>query len=238
MFGKIKVPKFLSGSSIKIIAMISMFIDHLAVAMLRGNEKLISSPYANEWSLVYKVMRGTGRIAFPLFCFLLIEGFFHTSNLKKYLTRIGIFAIISEIPFNLVEYKTLYGYQHQNVLFTLFVGLITVSQFDKIKGFELKDEFRRWGILFLGCIVAQILHMDYGAFGIVTIFSCYYLRNVEWQRNFVLVVLGLSEKTAWISVIPLLFYNGKRGLNIKWLWYMFYPTHLFLLWGIKILLQI
>ncbi|MEG2848502.1 MAG: TraX family protein [Bacilli bacterium] len=94
--------KILSGSSIKIIAIISMVIDHLGQIVLK-NGIMLNAPYSafsdtqfENLSTLVELCHVVGRIAFPLFCFLLVEGFLHTHNMKKYILQLAVFAIISE----------------------------------------------------------------------------------------------------------------------------------------------
>ena len=112
--------KILSGSALKVIAVISMTIDHVALYVLAGYLSM-----QDVW--LYDVLRGIGRLAFPIFAFLVIEGFYHTHNILKYMATLLIFAIVSEIPWYLLG-----QYGSHNVLFTLLLGLIAVYLTDKI----------------------------------------------------------------------------------------------------------
>lgn len=128
----------LSGSTIKLIAVAAMLIDHTAAAVLarriiannRGLAIMDAGSGAFGWMAdrallfaVYRIMRLIGRLGFPIFCFLLAEGFVRTGNVKKYALRLGIFALISEIPFDLALSGRIYNPGYQNVYFTLFAGL-------------------------------------------------------------------------------------------------------------------
>ena len=107
--------KGLTGSTLKIIAMIAMLIDHIGAAVL---VRVIRS--TGDMSLYegYTILRKIGRIAFPIFCFLLVEGFIHSSDKKKYALRLGIFALLSEVPFDLAFQSKVVGFEYQNVFFT------------------------------------------------------------------------------------------------------------------------
>ena len=109
----------LSGSTLKLIAIVTMFIDHLGVVAF---ETQISN-----YMVPYYIMRLIGRLAFPIFCFLLVEGFFHTRDVKKYALRLLVFAFISEIPFDLAFNRQMFYWRHQNVFFTLFIGLLVIA---------------------------------------------------------------------------------------------------------------
>lgn len=163
----------------------------------------------------------------------------HTHNLKKYLGRMICFAIISEIPFDLAFFGVPFYWGHQNVYFTLFLGIFAII------GIQLAEQKKEWNMLWriLFCILivglclvaANVLCTDYNIFGILTIAIMYLFR----KRKTLSVGLGcivLQEITAFISLIPIQLYNGKRRMNIKWLFYLFYPVHLVLLYLVALVL--
>ena len=178
-----------------------------------------------------------GRIAFPLFTFLLVEGFVHTGNLKKYMLRMLIFACISEIPYDLTMQETWLEFSRQNTIWTLTLGLLMLALCRKY-------QYSVWavaGIAVVCCAAAALLRFDYGAGGIVLILILYFLRDRQWLKY--LAMLGLSvlwfggtEIAAMISIIFMLAYNGKHGKNMKYMFYWFYPVHLAVLFFIKILI--
>lgn len=178
-----------------------------------------------------------GRIAFPLFAFLLVEGFVHTGNLKKYMLRMLIFACISEIPYDLAMQETWLEFSRQNTIWTLTLGLLMLALCRKY-------QYSVWavaGIAVVCCAAAALLRFDYGAGGIVLILILYFLRDRQWLKY--LAMLGLSvlwfggtEIAAMISIIFMLAYNGKHGKNMKYMFYWFYPVHLAVLFFIKILI--
>ena len=178
-----------------------------------------------------------GRIAFPLFAFLLVEGFVHTGNLKKYMLRMFIFACISEIPYDLAMQETWLEFSRQNTIWTLTLGLLMLALCRKY-------QYSVWavaGIAVVCCAAAALLRFDYGAGGIVLILILYFLRDRQWLKY--LAMLGLSvlwfggtEIAAMISIIFMLAYNGKHGKNMKYMFYWFYPVHLVVLFFIKILI--
>jgi len=215
--------KILHGTSLKIIAMLSMFVDHSAVIFVDST----------KYPHVYEIMRTFGRLAFPIFCFLIVEGYYHTHNIKKYLGRLLLFAIISEIPFDLMVASvpgTHFG--HQNVFFTLFLGLLTVCCIDANR----KNVYMNFISIIISCLTAYFLKADYSYYGILQILFFYYMKNMPLYR-----ILGIGMLNMYMGqpfgVVALLFielYNGKRGFNIKYLTYLFYPIHLLVLYSIKI----
>lgn len=222
--------KGLSGSTLKLIAIITMFIDHVGAAILEQLPTFYTDVTIYRTDLV---LRYIGRIAFPIFCFLLVEGFLHTHNIKKYALRLLGFALISEIPFDLAFKRQVLEFGYQNVFFTLFIGLLTLIA---IKHFE-KNNVMKILSMFVGILAAQFLHTDYAGFGVVFILLLYILRDKMILRNVVCSIAILWELTAPIAFIPISLYNGKRGIQLKYFFYVFYPAHLLLLYAIAQLIS-
>lgn len=241
--------KGISGSTLKLIAIITMLTDHVGAVILM--RLLMASGYmemaasrdvsvVNEWLMEnrtlyisYNILRMIGRVAFPIFCFLLVEGFMRTRNAGKYALRLGIFAIISEIPFNLALTSKVMEFSYQNVYFTLLMGLLTMMAFDWIGRLECNY----WGkvllcgiALIVGAGLAECLRTDYGAIGVVSIMILYILRNRKAWQIAAGCIAFLWEITAPLAFIPIGFYNGKRGLKLKYFFYVFYPLHLLILY--------
>ena len=233
----------LSGSALKWIAIITMFIDHIGASLLEvyiidyyGN-----SPYhgfrrfSQEQIMacydIDTILRCIGRIAFPIFCFLLVEGFVHTRNVKKYALRLGLFCVISELPFNLAFKGKLFAPEYQNVFFTLLLGLLGIWAFSWLK--ERRQWFFGGLCLILAAMGAEFLHTDYGAFGVAFIELMYLLHNKKALRTAVgvlmLLLYGGVERLGTIAFIPISFYNGTRGKQPKYFFYIFYPLHLLLM---------
>lgn len=211
--------KGLSASTLKIIAIISMLVDHFAIAIYWQMEH-------HNYD-TYRLMRDVGRIAFPIYGFLLVEGFFYTKNRKKYIARCLFFAAISEIPFDMAIYGKIWNPEHQNIFFTLVLGLCTLSMLERIKGYELTDILRRVVCIAIGAGLAQLLEVDYHYLGVLFIVMFYYCRNLNpWYRDMIGVIAFSYEITAPLAFIPIHFYNGKRGLPIKYIFYLVYPVHL------------
>ena len=227
----------LSGSWLKIIAMASMLIDHVASQLLRNNftftEPLITiGHHSITW---YYLLRSVGRLAFPIFCFLLVEGFQHTHDRWKYGRNLFVFALISEIPWNLTHGGHIYGWS-QNVFFTLFLGYLALCV---VRRWEEDRQNRHLALRILALIVAGILlRCDYGSCGISFILLLYVLRHNEIFRTAIGCCFLGSRWIAGLAFIPIAFYNGRRGFIQgpfgKYLFYAFYPLHLLALYFIKV----
>jgi hypothetical protein len=207
--------KRLSGSTLKIIAMICMFIDHIAIVLVNNNF----------------FMRSIGRIAFPIFCFLLVQGFIYTSNVKKYALRLGGFALLSEIPFDLALSNKMFDFSSQNVYFTLLIGLLILVGIEHFKD----DQTNRNLSILGGCLAAVILRVDYSLPGILLIVFLYQFRFQWIGRQIIIVIfnLVLRQPIGILSAFILQLYNGERGYQLKYVFYAFYPLHLLILYGIK-----
>ena len=234
----------LTSNMLRAIAVLLMVSDHIwATYMSFGN-----------W------MTYIGRMAFPIFAFQIAEGFVHTSNFKKYALRLLGFALISEIPFNLFYSSRWFNPYHQNVLFTLLLGLLAIYVLD-----NLKKNFTRKNIalsvlwLALISVAATIGFVDYGFLGMLTVVMFYILRDFPfaWLCRLVAMVFinvflfeGLvypvdilgktfevpSQSFAVFALIPIWLYGGKKGKSSKIMqygFYAFYPAHMVILYLIK-----
>lgn len=221
---KERTKKGISASTLKWIAVISMLVDHFGIAIYWQLE--------GHTYKIYEIYRYVGRIAFPIYCFLLVEGFFLTRDIRKYIGRCFLFACISEIPFNMAVYGQIW-YQHsQNVYFTLTIGLCTLVALDRVRGFDAVSVVKQLLCIGIGAGLAQILEVDYHYLGVLFIVMFYYCREMnKWQRNLIGAVAFLYEVTAPLAMIPIHFYNGERGLRLKYVFYLVYPVHL-LIYGI------
>lgn len=246
----------ISGSALKIIAVISMFIDHTGAAflgrMLAGFDMLPDLlgdsiilrlfPWMLDWDRlvqVYYAMRYIGRIAFPIYCFLLVEGFDHTRDVKKYALRLGVFALVSEIPFDLCFNASIIEFSYQNVFFTLLIGLLVMAAADRCRvrrWFENPVADRTCRYLFTalavaaGVAAAELLGTDYAGTGVVCIMVLYLFRNQKAAQAIAGATVFSWEITAPLAFLPILAYNGRRGLNLKYFFYGFYPLHLILIY--------
>jgi len=209
----------ISAAVLKWIAVVTMIIDHFAVA--------VYPQFAGYEYNVYYIMRKIGRLAFPIYCFLLVEGFFHTKNVKKYLRNCFLFAILSEIPFDMAIFGEVFYSRGQNVYFTLCIGLAILMILDKLKGWAPQYVLLRILIITLAAGTGQILDVDYHWKGVLFIIMFYYVRNMqEWIRNLVGICAFAYEGTAPLAFLPIHFYNGERGRQMKYLFYAIYPIHL------------
>lgn len=247
--------KGLTGSALKMIAMISMLIDHIGAVILEpalwggGGDpgQVMFWGFRHEtWWTVYMAMRSIGRIAFPLFCFLLVEGFLNTRDVRRYAVRILAFALISEVPFDLAFNGFLLELTYQNVFWTLLFGLLGIWGFEK-----LSSSFTGWakgtgvigGLVCIGAAMAaaHFARTDYGWFGVALIAILYLLRSRPLLRGIgasaALCLWTVWEAPAILAFVPIWLYNGKRGMGLKYLFYCFYPAHLLALYWIWRLAQ-
>ena len=206
--------------TLKIIAIITMFLDHYY--------RIIGGP---EWLSIL------GRLAFPIFAFSISEGYSHTKNVNKYLMRLLNFAIIIQLP-------NFLGFQEYplNIFFTLALGLFCLEILDNNK---INIVVRYIVVLYL-CFLAEKTGLDYGAYGIILIILFNKLRNNKLYifiaflaLNLVILKIGnLSEMQIYsiFSLIPIFLYNGKKGYGMKYFFYLFYPLHFIFLYFLNELL--
>lgn len=303
--------KGFSGSTIKIIAIVSMLIDHIGAVIMERymiyagiNEVIMSGdpsvwmPQYGKFYFSYLIIRCIGRMGFPLFGFLLIEGFTHTSNKKKYAIRLALFALVSEIPFNLAVRNDWNDISYQNVFFTLLLAFLALWWCEYVWTKEVKKlignlclvvtallggywvtskfidlfadsenkivamliivsvcaviillAFFRYGTLMgieavwkvsvatAGVVVlmmaAELLRTDYAGLGVLAIVAGYVYKNNK-KKSFIAewIVLSVFNFIEIFAIAALPFvkrYNGKKGLNLKYVFYVFYPAHLLIL---------
>ncbi len=208
----------MSSFQLKMIAIISMLIDHIGAVVF---------PQFIEFRII-------GRLAFPLFAFLITEGYRHTSNFKRYLLRLFIFAIISQYPFWLA-----FGFDAGlNIFFTLTLGLIVIY---------ISEEYNNFLLVLLLAVLADLLNTDFGMLGVLVIFIIHlyrddFFRMVSFVSGLYIVMFLLSGLTAaedsihyyiqlfaLVSFVFMRFYSGREGLKLKYFFYLFYPVHLLLL---------
>ena len=227
--------QILDGTAMKLIAMISMVFDHVGDLFFP----------ALLWP------RMIGRLAMPIFSFCIAEGFAHTRDRKKYLLRMGLFALISEIPFDLA-FEGRLGFSHQNIMLTFFLSILALMLYDRIRGGkdgaakQIPPGRTLLGVLAVAAfaVLAFLLRADYTVFAVIAVFLFYALRQKHplIRSGVGVAFLSLTRTIGYycatgFSFIPLALYNGKKGKGLKWLFYVFYPGHLLLLAGIKALLR-
>lgn len=216
---------------LKIIACICMLCDHVGDAI-----------FGRLTFLNY-----IGRFSFIIFAFQIVQGYVHTRNIKKYITRLSFFALISQLPYMLFYYNVFNTFAI-NVIFTLLFGLFTILIYDKY------NKFVGISSCFLFGVIAEVCKFDYGFFGVFIIFIFYALRNKKVIMSFIFIlstifkyflsILKYGIPSSYIflgnpyslcmyftclSIIPILLYNGKKGKDAKYLFYIFYPVHLLIL---------
>ncbi len=212
------------------------------------------------WLTVYVLLRVAGGLAFPIFAFLLVEGFLHTRDRKRYLAKLCVFALISEIPFDLALFGTSFYRGYQNVFFTLAIGVAVMMGLEQMGpermagggnagtgshagtehhvGAGVRAEAEGGGravppaavsvaVTAAGCLLAALLHSDFGWSGILLIAVLYMFRFDRARQMIFGCAVSLTAKvTGPFAFIPIRMYNGERGRQMKLLFYWFYPVHL------------
>lgn len=255
--------KGITGSTLKIIAVVTMIIDHIGASVLwmvlkekgihyavSGLDMILSLAGSDRnLALLWWVMRiVAGRIAFPIFCFLLVEGFFYTKNAAKYAVRLFLFALISEVPFDLMLFGSVYAPDYQNVFFTLLAGFLCmqgIAWVDKRSGENKRFNpficmFMKILFVVAGLFAGYFLKTDYGAEGVAFILLLYLFRGQKKKQiatGCVGSLLLLDEWAAPLAFLFIAFYRGERGLKLKYLFYVIYPLHLFLFYLICVFLK-
>ena len=229
----------LSAATLHILAMTFMLMDHLWATLLP----------AQEW------LTCVGRIAFPIFAFMAVEGYFHTHNLKKYLLRMLIFAVISEVPFDLMYGGTWFYPVHQNVIWTLMMGLAGIHLMETVR--KKKSTFVyilvSAIVVILGGLLGTLSMVDYYGIGVLTVFIFYFFRGRKWWcllgqmlalywvnvellgglmypiRLFGMEFELCQQGLALLALLPIWLYRGRQGYHSKpfqYFCYAFYPIHM------------
>lgn len=235
----------LSGSVLKTIAVISMVIDHVGSHLIRNwfvlsGHNVITEAFGinNLIHFVIDVCDALGSIAFPLFCFLAAEGFYYSRSRGKYALRLLAFALISEIPFNLVHRMRLLYPDLQNVMFTLAISVLTLliaSKTDE-KYRETKMEMpARTAVIIFGMGAAFAVRGEYVFLGVLAIALFYYLRDYKYLRLIAFVPLAVPSLWSLLAIPAVILYNGTRGKQNKYFFYVFYPAHFLIIYAIMAL---
>lgn len=228
---------------LKWIAALSMCIDHAAAVVLKGyfNQNLEQIP-AEQWQIwetAYDLMRAVGRLSFPLFAFLLVEGFFHTKDHKRYGLRLFAAAVLSELPYDLAIYGQAFCLKRQNTVFTLLIGYLMMSLICQIrlryaaKGTQRGDVWERCMELLAvaaACLLACVCRVDYTWHGVLLIAVFYFFYG--YQRAAAVGGFCVFAGSPWSlpAFLLLPFYNGRRKRALRG-FYLFYPLHLLVLSG-------
>lgn len=233
---KLKKFQILNGAKLKYIAFLSMLIDHVnngvITPFLDGKGVLLH--ISNIFSIL-------GRIAFPIFIFFIVEGFFKTRNRKKYLFNLVLFGIISEVPFDLFTSKVFYNPNWNNMMFTLALCLVTIWIIDEVKD-RINNKYLWYGIsivivMAFGLLAMQLsLDYDYHAIILAYVFYIFYDRPILGAT--IGYVSIIKELYSFLGFAMTITYNGKRGKQNKWINYFFYPVHLLILGIIRIYFNI
>ena len=204
----------LSQEWLKVIACVTMLMDHIGAAFF---------PWALWWRIV-------GRMAFPIYCFLLAEGLARTRNMKRYGIRLAMGAVLAEIPFDLLFFGGL-TLAHQSVMVTLLIGSGMVLLMKQYPRFQMAT-------LFLCAMAAGFLHTDYGALGVLMIGMFVLTRDLKYRLVLQTVLLGVLlwclngywvQMCAVAAMVPIALYNGRKSGHskaVQWIFYLFYPVHM------------
>lgn len=217
------------------IALFCMTLDHLAVTLA---EPLVIYLFAGKRTevaigmMIVGLMRCIGRVAFPIYCFFIYEGFKHTRSKLKYMLRLFILAIISEVPFNLALAHRIFSYRYQNVFWTLLLGLIVIVEIDGInKIFKNKYLILVSEILTIssGMIIAELANTDYGANGVFAIVIIWLMSNSKLVTSIICHIVGaglellsvrfltteniILHAIMFIVFVVLIYQINKRTLN-------------------------
>ena len=214
--------KPLSQEGLKLIACVTMLLDHIGAVLFPGD----------------LLLRIIGRVAFPIYCFLLAEGAHYTKDPRKYALRLLIGLALAEIPFDLAHGGP--GFEQQSVMFTLLLGFLAIQALKHFSG------FRQRLLIALLILAAELLHTDYGAMGVLMAVLFYITRDHEDRLLYQaigLFLLGISvlmvspiQYLGVLAMIPISLYSGEkssRSKALQWGFYLFYPVHLLVLWLIS-----
>lgn len=208
----------MSAYQLKWAAAAAMVVDHVGILFFPSC----------EW------FRIIGRLSFPVFAFLIVEGVVYTSDIRCYAKRLGIFALISEIPYDLAFSGTVFEGHDQNVFFTLLicVCLLWILRFEcSTANKVLWCVFASW--------LAEFIRADYGFRGIVLVLLFYFFREKKVVKTVLsctwMIVADICLRNIWqryavMGVFLTWFYNGKEGRKKQKFFYCFYPAHLLALY--------
>ena len=230
----------LNAFTLKLMAMAFMLCDHLWATVVPGSQWLTC----------------IGRLAFPIFAFQIVEGYFHTSDFRKYVRRMFLFALVSEIPYNLMTEGGIFNPFGQNVMFTFWISLLLLGLLEKARKQKTWVYLISAGLIcLLGYVVGTVSFVDYHGSGVLMVLLFYFCRGRKWGPlaliagmlyinteligglMFELTLAGRSffvyqQAFAVLALIPIFLYNGRQGPHsraIQMGCYLFYPLHMLVL---------
>lgn len=243
----LKKLKCINALELKLLAMALMLCDHMWATVLPDI----------GW------ISNLGRLAFPIFAFQIVEGFYQTHDRKKYIRRMLVFALISEIPFDLMTSGVWFYPFHQNVMVTFLIGLLMLSWMERVRGTLWKYLLVSAVCAALSIVLGSIVMADYFQFGLLTVLLFYWTRN--WKYGWVIQLAGMiwihgiymgsleltmhlfgqtfvipQQGLAVLSLIPIWMYNGKQGYHskpVQYACYAFYPVHMLILYFLRQILM-
>ncbi len=233
---KIKSIKGINGAQLKYIAFASMFIDHF--------NKAIITPFltgTGPMVIITTIFDILGRIAFPIFAFMVVEGFFKTKSRWSYLRNLLIFAVISEIPYDMFQSAEFVNTWSQNILWGLALGLFTIMVIDKLKDYIKKRPlwiFVSILIVVLSSLGSMLISSDYEYYAIIIIYLYYLFYDKRLLASGLSYLVIIKEIYAILGFATVLFYNGEKGKQNKIFNYLFYPVHLLIFGIIRMVFKI
>ena len=234
----------MSAFTLKLLALVTMMIDHIGAVFFPQ----------------YIWLRYIGRLSFPIYAFLIAEGFVHTRSRLKYFLRLLIFGIISELPYNYLFYGNIFHPESQNIMFELALGIPVLFCAEKIRDKKY--------LFILPCaalvLMSEYFGFSYGVYGIFLMLMAYISRSkgaglqglysagttiifngtVDMSIPFIggrLNILDFNsvQCLAVLAAVPIMLYNGKKGkYSLKWFFYVIYPAHILLLILVKCIIKI
>ncbi len=230
----------ISGGFLKLFAVLMMTAYSFSEVIIKNGklygyseeyyQMAVATAEGMRWLRLYHILHVCGFFCFPIFVFLCVQGFLHTSNFWKYFTRMLAFGLISEVPFDLCMFNENYHFERQNPMLTLALGLLVLYGMKKSR----KHVLRRLLFILVGCAAAYSMQLQFGVFGVLGMALMYQFHK---EKNLQLLCGVLTTAAGSVSVhflpvlcfLPIWFYNGERGrLPLKWFFYLYYPLHLFI----------
>lgn len=234
----------LTGNQLKILGIVAILVDNIGAVVIQGGilhgtdsalyHAILLTPSGHYWVIAGQVCRYIGRLGFPILAYLTAEEFLHTRDRWSYALRMLLFAALSEVPFDLAVYHVVFYPHYQNMMFTLFVGIMVMAAMESTRNPGLQA-----GALAAGCLLSWVLQFDYNVVGVLLIAAMYWFRrNDTAQLAAGLGICAVESISCYcvsaLSFVPIVLYNGRRGaFQLKYMFYVFYPVHFLVLYGIS-----